>query len=174
MLARVHLPDLPRNGAGDFFAELHAPELTLPKVELPKVELPKVELPKVELPRLEAAAPALAKVVSDAGVALGVRRPPRPTWPLALGGVALAVAAAALAAWALLRDQARQSAIARAADQARTWATGMRAAVMRRLGRRTELISIEAAPAAPAESPGSPIAEMVVGDREFVESGEPC
>jgi hypothetical protein len=79
--------------------EFHLPDVDLSNLDLGRLDIheavSKVDWPKVELPSID-----VRRSISDAAAAIHLgRRSPRPRWPLAVG-----LAAAGVAAWAILTN----------------------------------------------------------------------
>jgi hypothetical protein len=88
-LSAIHLPELKRDDIVRSLSEMHLPET--PKVDLPdavaKFEWPRLDLSSIDIPK------ALAGVAAAANIG---RRARRPRWPLAVGGLIIAGAVAAV------------------------------------------------------------------------------
>ena len=88
-LSAIHLPELNRDDIVRSLSEMRLPEA--PKLDLPdavaRFEWPRVDLSSIDVPK------ALAGVAAAANIG---RRARRPRWPLAVGGVIVVGAIAAV------------------------------------------------------------------------------
>jgi hypothetical protein len=84
-LSALHLPEFKRDDIVRSLSEIRMPEADLSKIQLPNLDMPdavtKFEWRRIDIPK------ALAGVA--AAVHIG-RRPQRPRWPLAVGGLIVA------------------------------------------------------------------------------------
>jgi hypothetical protein len=124
------MPELPvKEGR---LSELHLPEIkrddivrSLSEIRLPDVDLTKLERPKIDLPdsvsKFEWA--DIGKAVARAAAAANIgRRPSRPRWPLAVGGLIVA----GLATWAVLTNETLRARIASGVNALRERISAMR------------------------------------------------
>lgn len=142
-LSELHLPEIKRE---DIVRSLS--ELRLPDVDLTRLERPKFDLPE-SVARFEW--PDVGKAVAGAAAAANIgRRPSRPRWPLAVGGLIVA----GLATWAILSNEALRARIASGANALRERITAMRSDDSDWLEMdRDEPLAFDAAETKPIETP---------------------
>jgi hypothetical protein len=116
-LRRMRRDDIVRAISDFRLPEIRVPDIDLSKVEPPRVDLRTVELPDIELPNADTA----RRAIRDIAVRLGLRKAPRPRWPM-VAGVALV---AGLVAFAVTRPDVRRQ-IDRGVQKARGRIEGMR------------------------------------------------
>ena len=103
----LRLPKLSAEGIARGLSEMHVPDLS-------KIERPKIEMPDLDR-SLRDAKRSVGRAVTDAAVAVGLVRPPRPRWPFVLAAAIIA----GLTAWALMHSTAVRDRLARAARTGR-------------------------------------------------------
>ena len=96
-LSELHLPEINRDEIARSLSDIRLPDVDLPRIDLPravsKFEWPKIDLSSVDVGKAMAGAAAAAHIG---------RRPKRPRWPLAVGGLIVAC----LAGLAMLSNEA--------------------------------------------------------------------
>ncbi len=92
-------------------SDLHLPEMPeRPTFELPEFEMPDIDVSKIDIPK------ALTSAATSAATAVGLIKPARPRWPLALGaGLLLAAGAVIAMNWTAVRARL-EAAVSMAGD----------------------------------------------------------
>jgi hypothetical protein len=108
--SELHLPDITREDVVRSLSEIHLPDLP---DAVSKFEWPRIDLSSVDVGKAVAGAAAAAHIG---------RRPHRPRWPLAVGGLLVA----SLVGWAVLSNEALRARLAHAARAIRERVSAMR------------------------------------------------
>jgi hypothetical protein len=138
-LPELHLPEITRDDIVRSLSEIRLPEIDLPKA-VSEFEWPTIDLSSVDVGKAVAGAAAAAHIG---------RRPHRPRWPLAVGGLLIA----GLAGWAILRNEALRVRLAGASGAIRKRISAVRSNRPDRLEiDRDDALPFTAAETAPIEA----------------------
>jgi hypothetical protein len=117
-LPELHLPRLERDEIIQTLSEIRMPD-RVAGMDLPRIEPPRIDLSDIELP----SGKDIRRAVQGAAILLGLRRRPRPVWPLA-GGLLIV---AGITTIAVLRTPAVRAQLDRTTRAARERIARMRA-----------------------------------------------
>jgi hypothetical protein len=95
-LSALHLPEFKRDDIVRSLSEMHLPDTDLSKIQRPKIEMPDA-VTKFEWPRVDLSSIDVPKALAGAAAAANIgRRSRRPRWPVAVGGLIVVGAVAAV------------------------------------------------------------------------------